>query len=153
MSDPTLTLKKYLVLKFMEQSSFKSGKEVQSEIIDNALRTAQAIKEIETMFNFGPKTQSAGMQQPPPVYSPGGFPNPQQPQITTPYHQTMNNEAQQNEQFSNEYNNMTNHHQKISEYHRSIMEINRALMGMQQDFFQKMQTVQQQLNELQKTIL
>jgi len=145
----------------MEESSIKQGRQVQQEIVDNALLTAKAIKEIDSMFSFGANKSQVTNPPQPPIYNqqpqqpqqPGGFPNPQQPQITTPMppNQMNVNDSMQNTQ--NNYEEMSKHHQMMSEYHKGIMQISRDLMAMQQDFFQKVNAVQHQLNELQKALM
>ena len=156
MSDPYTTLQKFIVLKFMEKNSVPSSKAVQQEIIDNALATAEALKKIQgmnDMFNFNKPQQ------------PQQFANPQQPNINLGYqmppvtstpldNMTMGdldpNTAKQQQQQA--YNDMTQQHNRISAYNQSVMEINRMLMGMQQEFFQNVQKIQQQLQEIMKSI-
>ena len=159
MSDPYLTLQKFIVLKFMEKNSVPSSKAVQQEIIDNALATAEALKKIQgmnDMFNFNKPQPPQQHQQ---------FANPQQPNINLGYqmppvtsspldNMTMGdldpNIAKQQQQ--QQYNDMTQQHNRISAYNQSVMEINRMLMAMQQEFFQNVQKIQQQLQEIMKSI-
>ena len=141
MSDPYTTLQKFLVLRFMEDSTIKKNTQVQDELIQNALKTAEAVERISSMFGNKDKQQN--------------WPNPQMPKLE--YQPTYQPQPQQQDPKID--NTATGYNppdfqkaQKIQEITKIIMELNNQLMQMQMNFFQNVQNMQAQLNEISRSL-
>lgn len=145
MPDPIDILKRYVVMKFMEQSSLKSNTELQGEFIKNAIDTAEAVHQIGNigMFNFN---QSKDQQQQPPQY--GSMPNVEMPKVEMPNVSMPNQTAEQKKYYEDAQKEQI----RIQKYHQVVMQINKMLMEMQQNFFQNVQKIQQDLNQVLKDI-
>jgi len=142
MSDPYTTLKKFLVLRFMEDSTLKKNTQVQDELIQNAIKTAEAVERISM---FGNKDKQ-------------NWPNPQMPKLE--YQPTYQPQPQSQQQQDPKIDNTATGYnppdfqkaQKIQEITKIIMELNNQLMQMQMNFFQNVQNMQAQLNEISRSL-
>lgn len=144
MSDPITTLKKYMVLKFMEKYQATSNTELQQEFIQNAINTAQAVNEIGNigMFNFNKDQQNPSQQMNQQV------PQFEMPQVKMP--EVPNNSGAQTQNMDAEkyYQKVSQEQERIQKYHQAIMAINQTIMEIQQAFSGNMQKIQQDLNKI-----
>lgn len=124
-----------------------NNRQTQNDLIENALRTADALEKIgakgSSMFNFNKQGQEQNQAQ-------GQDPQFQMPKVEMP---NLNSPYQQNkpdldpQQY---YERVNQEQKKLQEYHKTVMQINGMLTDMQQQFFQQVQKVQNQLNEILK---
>ena len=143
MSDPITTLKKYMVLKFMEKYQATSNTELQQEFIQNAINTAKAVNEIGNigMFNFSKDQQNPNQQQMnQPIYN--------MPKVEMPEVPNASNTQSDRMDADQYYKRISQEQDRIQKYHQAIMAINQTIMEIQQAFSGNMQKIQQDLNKI-----
>lgn len=143
--DPVTTIKKFLVLKFMESQSTIDASKIQAELIANAEATAAALKRITDMF--GSKTTQ---NLPNPQQTPINM-NPQQPTIQ-PFQQVQQPQMGQPMQNNPMQNAVIQNAQAVSQYHQAVMALSAQLQEMQMAFFQNVQKIQQEIANIIRSL-